>query len=143
MNIRYQMFIIVAIIYHNCAILSGKPNIIKKGSDNCDCDVLQITMPDGSSNFTKQTGLINRKQYYFSMKRNLISWNKQKWSYGVYVSKSKKSMPIQEVNNNFFSFEKMCNNVTKGINWNGKDINITSQCLRPKSISKRSVVEIY
>ena len=125
------MFIIVAIIYHNCAIVSSQSSIVPR--INCDCDVLQITTFGFSSNFTKQNGLISRKPYYLSMKQTLISWNNQKWSYNKYDSKLKRFMPKIKFNTNFFSFENMCKNVTKELNWKGKNIDITSQCLRHNS----------
>ena len=132
MYVWHKMFIIVAIIYHSCAIVSGESNNVSRV--NCDCDVLQITTPDGSSsNFTKQNGLISMKPYYLSMKRSLISWRKRKWSYDKFDPRWGKFMTIQKLNENFFSFEKTCNKITKGMNWEGKIIDITSQCLRHNS----------
>ena len=126
------MFIIVTIFYHSCAIVSGESNNVSRV--NCDCDVLQITTPDGSSsNFTKQNGLISMKPYYLSMKRSLISWRKRKWSYDKFDPRWGKFMTIQKLNENFFSFEKTCNKITKRMNWEGKIIDITSQCLRHNS----------
>ena len=131
MYVWHKMFIIVAIIYHSCAIVSSESNNVS--IVNCDCDVLQITSPSFSVNFTKQNGLISKKPYYFSMRRNLISWSKQKWFHYKYNSEMEMFYIIQQLNENFFSFEKTCKNVTRGMNWKGKDINITSQCLRHNS----------
>ena len=109
MTVLQKMFIIVAIIYQTCSIVSGK-------SDDCDCDILQITGPDGSShNFTKQDDKINGKPYYFSMRRNMISWDNEKWSYDKYSSKS--FVPNQRIEPKSFSFELMCKYATRGIYW--------------------------
>mgnify|MGYP001184689918 CR=1 FL=1 len=104
MYVWHKVLIIVTIIYHSCPIVSGESNNVSR--INCDCDVLQITTPDGSSsNFTKQNDTIFMKPYYFSMKRNLISWGLQKWSYKEYDSKLEKFMTKRILNKNFFSFE--------------------------------------
>ena len=130
-----QIFIIMAMIYHTCIIVSGTRLIIRDlANENCDCDVLQITEPDGSSsNYTRQNGVINFRPYFFSMKRNLISWNKQKWSYDKYDSKLNKFTTKLKLNEDYFSFENMCNKLTNGIIWKVKNIDITSQCLRHNS----------
>ena len=46
MYIWYKMFIVVAIIYHTWATVSGARS---NESDNCDCDVLQINDSDTQS----------------------------------------------------------------------------------------------
>ena len=118
MNVLQKMFIIAAIICQTCSIVSGSNPIVfpVDESDDCDCDVLQITGPDGSShNFTKQDDKINGKPYFFSMRRNMISWDNEKWSYDKYSSKS--FVPNQRIEPKSFSFELMCKYATRGIYW--------------------------
>ena len=69
MNFRYQIFIIVAIIYSSHTVLAIE-------SDDCPCDVLEVISDwlVGTQKFTKQIGILNGKPYYFSTKWNLISW---------------------------------------------------------------------
>ena len=112
MNFFQKMFIIVVTIYQTCSIVSSEE------SGDCDCDVLQITGPDGfCHNFTKQNDILNGKPYYFSMKRNMISWDNEKWSYDKYNSSLKSFVPNQRFKSNFFSFELMCKYATRGIYW--------------------------
>ena len=110
MNVFQKMFIIVVTIYQTCSIVSSEE------SGDCDCDVLQITGPDGSShNFTKQDDKINGKPYFFSMRRNMISWDNEKWSYDKYNSSSNSFVSQQKFKPKFFSFELMCKPATRGV----------------------------
>ena len=109
MNVFQKMFIIAATIYQFCSFVSGE-------IDDCDCDVLQITGPDGfCHNFTKQIDKLNGKPYYFSMRRNMISWDNEKWSYDKYSSKS--FVPQKKFEPKSFSFELKCENTNTKVYW--------------------------
>ena len=122
---RYQIFIIVAIIYLSYSVLANE-------SDNCDCDVLQVNDPLGPigyQNFTKQNGTLNGKSYYFSTKQNMISWNNH-WFYEVYDPNLVMFEPQQLFFKKVFSFENtMCKN--EDTFYNGRSIK--SQCLKDNS----------
>ena len=121
------MFIIVVIIYSSYTVLANESN-------NCDCDVLQINDPYGSignQNFTRQNGTYNEKPYYVSGQWNMISWNNHFWSYDTYNSKFKMIESSKIHSPNIFSFEHMCQNVTKKVFWNGSIVK--SRCLRDNS----------
>ena len=136
------MFIIVAIIYQTCTIVSGKRHTSKHGSvftsetDNCDCDVLHIDDSRGvidNQIFTKQNETYNEKPYYFSSKGNMISWNNHFWSYDTYDSKLMIFESLENFPSKLFSFENMCKNTTRKLEWKGRSIFVNSQCLRHNS----------
>ena len=79
MHVSCQL-IIVAIIY-SCY------NILAIESNTCDCDVLQVNDSSGVigyQNFTKQSGTLDNKPFYFSLKKGLIYSNNGQWSYAIY-----------------------------------------------------------
>ena len=131
MFVWYQMFIIVVIIYHTCAIVSGT-------SDNCNCDVLQINGDlIGNQSFLKQNDNINGKPYYFSSRWNLISWKHTYWSYEKYDSSMETFVTTAIYDPKFFSFENECKNWYGEKHRKGNSMNsifVQSQCLRDNRI---------
>ena len=129
MNVRYQMFIILAFIYSSYSLLaieSDKWNQVYNRSEsslnrsnNCECDVLQIYSPAfGTYNFTKQNDTHNDKPIYFSTSMHMISWDNksQHWFCEKY---EKKVFNLQQTLDPFsFSFENLCENVTREVYWN-------------------------
>ena len=103
------------------------------GIGKCDCDVLEIKDEDsliGYQNFTKQNGVINGKPYYFSTQRYLIVWYNGNWNYNKYDAQSNKlERKTTITTTKLFSFENMCKNVTQKIEYGGRFIFVTSQCL--------------
>ena len=125
MNVRYQIFIIVIIIYSSYVVLADV-------SDNCNCDILHISGGSfGDQNFTKQINNHNGKSVYFSTQLDMISWNYQKnhWSYEKYNQKLEMFELWSNYGKKGFSFANMCEKVT----WKGQRDNpstwIHSQCL--------------
>ena len=116
MTVLQKMFIIVAITYHTCAIVSGtrRPTVMPTDESNdCNCDVLQITGPDGfCHNFTKQNEKLNGKPYFFSMKRNMISWDNGQWSYDKYNSSLNTFVTQKKFDPKSFSFELLCKKIS-------------------------------
>ena len=73
-------FYIVAIIY-SCY------SFIVTESAKCDCDVLEVKSNGviGNQNFTKQSGTVHDKPFYFSMEKCVIYWFDGHWSYAVHI----------------------------------------------------------
>ena len=125
MNVRYQIFIIVVIIYSSYGALA-----------NCPCDVLEV---DSGwlveiQKFTKQIGTLNGKPYYFSTKWNLISWKDGTppyWSLERYNDFSKEFEKIKTfTKKKMFSFQDMCKPLTVRLFDDNKDNIVTkTQCL--------------
>lgn len=137
MNIRCQLFIIVAFIYFSYGVSAN--DFVRFPNDNCACDVLQVIGPDslfGKQNFTKQNGTLNGKPYYFSTQRNMISWNNEgeNWSYDKYNKAIKELEFIQKFDKGVFTFDQHCKNNTWKVTWNQKKTDIHSQCLTDTSM---------
>ena len=132
MKIRYQIFIIVAIICSSYTVLIN-------GINSCDCDDLQIQDPDGdigNQNFTKQNDTHNTKPYYFSIQRNMLSWKvpEKKWSYEVYNSTTKKFESRRNYGTATFSFENGCEKRSSNLfDKNNNPATLISQCLKDNS----------
>ena len=116
------MFIIVDIIYSSYSVLaieSDNWDQVYKRSNNCECDVLQIYSPAfGTLNFTKQNDAHNDKPIYFSTSMHMISCENEHWSCEKYDYKKKVSNLQQTLDPLFFSFENLCENVTRKVYWN-------------------------
>ena len=131
MYVWYQMFIIVAIIYHTFEIVSGVQPFIPSGikeSYNCHCDVLQVNDPDGyigNQNFTRQDGTLNEKPYYTSTKKDVIYWSTHQWVYDKYNDYISKYYDRKS-----FSFENECKNISRTITSNGHSTTWTNLCWR-------------
>ena len=144
MNVGWQMFIFVTIIYQTCASISRtRPTLNRGFSDNglgkCDCDVLQINDAlgvIGDQNFIKQNGTYNEKPYYFSNQWNMISWNTHYWSYGTYDPKSKLIESKENDSTNLFSSENMCKDVAVEVFWHGRIVK--SRCLKDNVLRNRN-----
>ena len=79
MHVSCQL-IIVAIIYLCYSIIFIESKV-------CECDVLQVKEPSGVigyQNFTKQSGTLDNKPFYFSLQKGLIYSNYSQWSYAIY-----------------------------------------------------------
>ena len=107
MHVSCQL-IIVAIIYSYYSILAIESN-------TCDCDVLQVNDSSGVigyQNFTKQSGTLDNKPFYFSLKKGLIYSNSGQWSYAIYDE-------FGELKT-YFSLESICKNATWTLGWPNK-----------------------
>ena len=137
----YKMFINLAItLYLFIYSLALEDKMLKDNKseiDNCDCDVLQINDPDGLmgyQNFTKQNGLYqDGKPYFFSIQQNMIISYNNYWYYNKYSADLKLYKPIKIEALKLFSFENMCKNATRKLEWKGRSIFVNSQCLRHNS----------
>ena len=114
MNIRCQIFTVVAFIYSSYSVLAIE-------SDHCDCDILQVKSEGliGNRNvveyqsFTKQTAKRNGKPIYFSKQKSYIYWNNQAWSHEKYNAHLKKFEPVSTYGKTLFNFGILCKNVFK------------------------------
>ena len=85
----------------------------------CDCDVLEVKSNGtiGNQNFTRQRHTLFGKPFYFSMKKDVIYWNKTYWSFSVHIDEGfqKYFHEEQKYEMNFFSPRNICKNTT----WSG------------------------
>ena len=123
-------FYIVAIIY-SCY------SFIVTESANCDCDVLEVksNCVIGNQNFTKQSGTLYDKPFYFSMEKCVIYWFEDHWSYAVHIDSNIRFRQKQEYEMKIFSIANICKNRT----WTSspKDLANTflnTRCLRDNNI---------
>ena len=129
-----QIFTIVAIIYSSISVLAAKrfPN------ENCDCDVLQVNETSGvigNQNFTKQNDTLNGKPYYFSIQRNMLSWDNHYWTYDKYNALTKMFESLQKNYSNYaFSFAHKC----KPTKFTFADFAKTGQSLNSQCLKKNS-----
>ena len=131
MHVSCQL-IIVAIIYSYYSILAIESN-------TCDCDVLQVNDSSGVigyQNFTKQSGTLDNKPFYFSLKKGLIYSNWSKWSYAIYDDYGElKTYPKTN-----FSLESICKNATWTFGWSN---NVHTRCLKDNSKSTCSATREF
>ena len=125
-----------------------EPKIIGKGSstaqenENCECDILQVSKSDEITNFTKQSGEINGRSYYFSItdskdsgsryQENIVWWNDTagSWIFQVYVPSNKSLITNLEVKKDIH-----CPNFHKSLAEHQQANNgyIKSKCLTDKN----------
>ena len=134
MHVSCQL-IIVAIIY-------SYYNILAIESNTCDCDVLQVNDSSGVisyQNFTKQSGTLDNKPFYFSLKKGVIYSKDEQWSYAIYDD-SKGFVELKTYPKTFFSLESICNNETWTLGWPNK---VHTRCLKDNSKNTCSAIREF
>ena len=68
----------ISLVFTTFVLFCSYHNSSAQESKNCECDILQISKSGKITNFTKQSGKINGRPFYFSItdyQEDIVWWN--------------------------------------------------------------------